>query len=188
MDEAWVVISDREFDSHFQRMLERQGISDPAVFGRADTFDEIPVYSRLSELEFMSSLPIIDQNRLMIVAATRHLVKICEYRDSSPRIDTDAIVVLSMTDWWIDDDQEPRCNDGTIEHIVPRFWIGNLAHPDMKEFRFYPPRSNSAEFIIRTVGLSDFDVVESRTEEWMEGCPERVYVARSGDIPATARG
>ncbi|MDX6253105.1 MAG: hypothetical protein QOF10_6465 [Kribbellaceae bacterium] len=181
------MISDQEFHSHFQGMLERQGLSDPAAFRQVDTFDEVPVFSRLSELDFMSSLPIVDQNRLMIVAATRHLIKICEYLDSLPKSEPGLIVVVSMTSWWIDDDRASRCNDGTIENIVPRFWVGNLAHPDMKAVRFYSPRSSPAEFVIQTVGLNGFEVVESRIEEWMQGCPERVYVARTGDIPATAR-
>ncbi|GAA1637037.1 hypothetical protein GCM10009744_27750 [Kribbella alba] len=181
------MISDQEFHSHFQGMLERHGMSDPAVFRQVETFDEVPVCSRLSELDFMSSLPIVDQNRLMIVAATRHLIKICEYLDSFPDSEPGLIVVVSITSWWIDEDRASRCNDGTIEHIVPAFWVGNLAHPDMKAFRFHLPRSNPAEFVLQTVGPNGFEVVESRIEEWMQGCPKRVYVARAGDIPATAR-
>ncbi|MEU0092189.1 Imm15 family immunity protein [Kribbella sp. NPDC006257] len=185
---SWDDVSDPEFDLQFQRMLERQGLSDPTGFRQVETFDEVPVYSRLSELDFMSSLPIVDQNRLMILAAARHLITIGEDLDSLPESDPALIVLVSMTSWWIDDDRAPRCNDGTIESITPRFWVGDLAHPDMKALRFHPPRSNPAKFVIQTVGLERFEVVESTMEEWMQGCPERVYIARAGDIPATARG
>jgi len=181
------VISEQEVDTKFQEWLEQEGIADPAVFGQVDTFDEVPSYSRLSQLEFISSLPIVEQNRMLISAALRHLARIHEHREASPERRAEVIVMVSVTNWWLYGDQIGECNDGTIENIVPRFWVGDLSHPDMKKFRVYQPQSRCAAFVTQIVGASGFEVFESKIEEWMDPCPARVYVALAGDVPESIR-
>ncbi|GAA0613485.1 hypothetical protein GCM10009534_55260 [Kribbella sandramycini] len=173
----------------FDRLLLANEVADPAVFAEVAGFDEVPIYSRRSELAFLGGLSVASKNRELILAAVRQLDRIHRYFEGS---DGAAAVVrmVAVTGWSIDDEAGWRCEDGTTELIRPNLWLADLAHPDMADFRVYSPRSRCAEFVSRVIGAGPHRVFESRPPDHLPDCPARVYIARSellGLLPVADR-
>ncbi|GAA0613512.1 hypothetical protein HPO96_26750 [Kribbella sandramycini] len=173
-----MTFSDTSFGADFERLFHENEVADPAVFAEVASFDEVPIYSRRSELAFLGNLSFAAKNRELILAAVRQLDRIHNYFEGSDESAT-IVRMVAVTGWSIDDEAGWRCEDGTTELIRPNLWLADLAHPDMADFRVNSPRSRCAEFVSQVIGAGPYRVFESRPPDHLPDCPARVYIARS---------
>jgi hypothetical protein len=168
-----------EFEREFDELLRHEGLRDPQVFAEVEAFDEVPFYSRYSQLAFLADLPVAEQNRQLIRASVRHLVRIVSFfhRTHEGREPGQVVRLISITGWWDDELEGGRCTDGTSQILTPNFWTADLRDARMKHFALYPPESDCAAFVSAALGDSaEFRVYESRIEASNNYCPRRVYV------------
>lgn len=176
---------DLPYASCFDALLDQEGLADPALFAEVEVYDEVPLYSRLSQLQFLAGLPIQEQNRQLVRTAVRHLDRIRENRlRHSSVVDKRVLRLISVTGWWVDAERDGICTDGTSELILPNFWLGNLDDERMKDFKLYLPTSRPAIFVSEALSTSEYQVFESALTESTMWCPMRVYVGFPGDIPS----
>jgi hypothetical protein len=183
---------DLQYTSAFKDLFESEGIADPAAMVHTEVFDEVPFYSRYSQLEFLSGLTIAETNRQLIRASVAQLDRIAAHASARRRdagLDAPESVAMlymvSVTDWIVDRaDAATVCQDGTTGLLVPHIWCGNLSSGKMQAFlpgqglprAFRLPHSACAEFVISALGRSpDYDIYESVEYDW---CPLRVYIRR----------
>jgi hypothetical protein len=184
MEDTQVMPEDElQFSVEFGKLLEDEHIADPRVWADVEVYDEVPLYSRLSQLSFLKGLSIADQNRQLIRAAVRQLDVITKYFESHED-GRQLLRLVSIIGWWADAERGGgRCMDGTDEVIQPYLWIGNMRHERMREFKVYRPRSRCASFVSRAVNSTDYSVFESNLDEMTQWCPDRVYVGRTDQTP-----
>jgi hypothetical protein len=145
----------------------------------------VPLYSRLSQIQFLDDLSVVDQNRQLIRAMVRQLDRVRTHFLEHPRASSARFLTLvSIAGWWVDCELGGVCTDGTSEIIRPNLWIGNLDHEAMKNFRLYGPTSRCAAFVAEATHTTNCSVFESRLDESMMWCPRRVYIGYAADIPS----
>lgn len=140
---------DSRYQSDFKHLIQIEQLQDvcrPPF--RTQTFDEVPLYSRLTQIAFLQGEPVQTQNTLLVRAAVRHLIESTK-PDSRWTASTEGyLVMVSITDWWdYDDGGQWRETSGGDWIITPQFWIGNMNAPEMRRFRMEQPRSASSEFV-----------------------------------------
>jgi hypothetical protein len=168
-------------------VLADEALADLRVFADVQVFEELPIYSRYKQIEFLDGLNIADQNRELILAGVRHLDRIDEYFRAQEDNLAGIVRMVSITDWWVDGERGGgTCTDGSTEILTPHIWLGNLGHERMSRFRVFPPRSRAALFVVGAVGPG-YDVFDSELNEINAWCPDRVYIARAGLVPQTIR-
>ncbi len=171
------------FEDEFRELLVAQQLYDPEVFDTVEVFDEVAIYSRYAQLDFLGHLSVAEQNRKLILAAVRQLDRIVER--FAKQVGMPIIRMVSVTDW---DSSDLYSQDGATDPITSHLWIGNFASDAMKDFRVHAPRSAAASFVADAVGGGAHEIFESDLKDsWPEDCPRRVYIARLGDIPAARR-
>lgn len=172
------------YSIHFDALLGEEGLTDPAVFAGVEVYDEVPLYSRLSQIEFLADLPVVERNKQLIRAAVRHLDRLRAHFLGNPETVHGVLRLVSVTGWWVDLEQGGLCTDGTSEIIRPNFWVGNLGNDRMKDFRLHLPTSRCASFVSAIVKHASHRVFESSLTESVMWCPRRVYVGFAEDIPS----
>jgi len=66
--------------SNFEQLVHEEGLDDLHAFTRPiETFDEPPLYSRISQLAFLGDLGARERAGQLIRAAARHLRRIVDY-------------------------------------------------------------------------------------------------------------
>lgn len=186
MEEAQgVTADDGTYAPNFDALLADEGLTDPAVLVPVDVFDEVPLYSRLTQIDFLANLPVVEQNRTLLRAALRHLDRVREHVRAHSQANTACVLrLVSVTGWWVDQENGGVCTDGTSEILVPNFWIGDLDHERMRGFRLYRPASRCATFVQQAAHGPRFGVFDSRIDETSMWCPRRVYIGIAEDIPS----
>jgi hypothetical protein len=172
----------------FDALLHEERTYDPEVFRDVTTFEEVPLYSRYHQVEFLNALPVVERNRELVRAAVRHLDLIHDYFSADGGREH-ILRLVSVTGWWVDDGAGGgRCDDGTSELLVPHFWFGNLNDVRMQNFTLGRPVSRCADFVSHTVDLTGKAVFESAGNDSTCDSPIRVYVGFRDDIPARLVG
>ncbi len=177
------------FAADFNDLLMAEGIYDPATFSYTEVFDEVPIYSRLDQLDFLDGMSVAERNRLLVLAAVAHLDRITSYFASvvvSGEAPDPCIRLVSVTGWWIDHEGGGgECTDGTKEILRPHIWIGNVYAERMRTFKVRSGRSACAGFVESALDDARHAVYESPPDDDDERwCPTRVYVALRRQVPA----
>ncbi|MEV6065379.1 Imm15 family immunity protein [Nocardia sp. NPDC052001] len=144
------------------------------------TFDEEPLWYRLAEIEYLSQLPIVDRNRLLIGLA---IEKLLGEGDGEADEGSRYLRMVSVTGWWDVDERGWTRNDGTKALLAPNIWIGNKASEPMRHFRMAAAESECAAFVKAAVP----NVEEYRLfENWKMSGGERFSVNRVYVCPVRA--
>lgn len=143
-----------------------------ASYRPSGPFDEIPLFGRDADVAFLGDRPTREKNRLLVRFAARFLAGVPG--ESPPRY----LRMISLTEWSdYRDDGSLVCSDGSELLLVPRFWIGDLTHPDMRSFEISAGASACARFVESALGPGDeFAVYENFGPRDVE-IPARVYVS-----------
>jgi hypothetical protein len=169
---------DQPYRAAFDELLAEEGLDRLDQFLTVESFDEAPLYSRLYQLDFLAGLAPAEQNRLLVRAATVHLVKIVDHaRRRCAGGDDGHLRMVSVTNWCDYVDGEWFCSDGTTGLIRPNFWIGNLGNAAMAGFVMHRPETAASRFVAGALDDDDdYVLTEGRSDQ--PGAPplRRVYV------------
>ncbi|MFF1820032.1 hypothetical protein ACFVWG_22205 [Kribbella sp. NPDC058245] len=160
---------------------EQLSDTDLGRFADVAVYENEPLFTRHGQLDFPADLPVAEINRELISAALSLLDRI----DRQVAVPNHLVRMVSITSWWTDDDQWGACSDGTTEIIRPGIFVANLNHERMKGFRLHRPHSTAASFVAQVTGPA-YEVLEERLLEANAWCPNWVYVAPPGRLPAAA--
>lgn len=161
---------DRRYKTHFERLIKLEGLDDLSQFkDQVELFEEVPLYSRFSQLSFLKGLPSVEKNRILIRAGAWYVrVIIGSLRESCVGRDYDSFCMLSIRDW------EDFPEGGLI---TPAFWCANPSQGVLEHIRLQPPNSAYSKFVAESLGRDpSFKINECL--DFLPGEPhvERVYV------------
>ena len=86
-----------DYSAEFQELLAAEGLTDLRIFASAETFDEVPIYSRYTQLDFLGRVPVAARNRAMILAAVRHLDRIDDHFRANGGVGERILRMVSVT-------------------------------------------------------------------------------------------
>ncbi|HKS47835.1 MAG TPA: Imm15 family immunity protein [Amycolatopsis sp.] len=129
---------DPRFRQQLREVMELNEVWDPrglmAVPAGGDTYEELPLFATLREVEFLGDLPVPEQNRVLIQAAAAHLRVILDYAAERESNYFCAVTI----DFWDDFD------DGGL--ITPRFLYANPAREFFGNLTVFPAKSGYSGF------------------------------------------
>lgn len=157
---------DTRFKTEFENLIQIEGLDDLEQFAEVvDLFEEVPLYSRFSQLSFLNDLPPNEQNRILIRAGAWYLRFIIEYLT---RHDCDSFCMLTIRDW------EDFPQGGLI---TPSFWYTNPSQGTLDQIHLQPPDSAYSDFVAEALD-HDPSLKINEYLSFLPGEPhvERVYV------------
>lgn len=172
----------------FDELMASEGHNRLDLYVTANTFDEVLLYSRLTQVDFLSGLPFPARNEALVRAAVRHELKIIETAQRIlPEADfRERLFFVSVTGWEDDPDDEDQAGEQATassrsawdqQLLLPNFWIGNMSAEAMAEFTVRAAATVEPEAVSTTLGN---DPAVGIYEGWatMAGEPflRRVYV------------
>jgi hypothetical protein len=145
----------------------------------AGPFDEIPLYSRNSDVAFLRGRSVREANEILIRYSARFLADVVDDAERAggepARRFSRMISLMEWSDYR--DDGSVVYSAGSELLLVPRFWIGDLAHPDMRSFELSPGTSSCSRFVESALGTGGkFVVYENFSPLGGADVPARVYV------------
>jgi hypothetical protein len=166
----------------FNRLLDEEQIGDPAVFLDADVFDEVPVYSRMRQLDFLSKLGFTEANIILIRLAALYLERVVSYAAKHQRpIGKTILRMVSITGWLNENDSGQMNSDGSVDFIRPNIWLANFDNPKLSNFSVWPAVSPAGLFVKSALGYDDtFAVAEGAPDKFGAPSPARVYIYMPG--------
>lgn len=161
----------KNFDKEFKRLLHKEGLDNTDVyFADYDTFEEIPLFSRLSSISFLSSLSFDEKNRLFLNVGMDLISyfagKARDYLDYSEA--EDYFICFSLTGW--DDYEETNC-------LTPNIFLSRRKKWILSNLKLQQTHSNE-ERIVKEY-LSSLDLNESRYDAYVSNGftkNKRVYI------------
>lgn len=166
--EVWVegvTEPDRVYLSNFEQLVDDEGLRNFSGFTRPiETFDEPPLYSRISQLAFLGDLDARERAEQLIRAAVWHLRRLVDYIEEA-RFDTkpDFLCMLSIVDW------EQLDDDGMI---TPAFWYTHRRREMLELIPLASPESWRACFVLEVLNGDETLTVHDSPGDPMD----RVYV------------
>jgi hypothetical protein len=176
-----ITVEDRYMHA-FENVLAEQGIADPQVFMNVDWYDDMPVYSYLDQLGYLSSLSFADANRILIRCSALYLERIVAFAAERGRAPGKTILrMASITGWQNENDERQRNYDGTVDFVTPYIFLANLDHQGLRDFALYPVTSPAGRFTEDAVNGDDrFAVAEERPDKFGQPSPMHVYIYMPG--------
>ncbi len=162
----------------FDDLLESEGHNRLEDCMTTAVFDEIPLFSREAQIDFLDGLSLMEINKLTIRVAVLHQLKINEFAKRRFSGHTDPYLrMVSVTGWWDTDSRGMHEVGGDTSLLTPNFWIGNMASPEMAQFSMDDASSEGSEFVASaTEGISRLRLFDG----WSAGSGKRflrrVYV------------
>jgi hypothetical protein len=176
-----ITVKDR-YLQEFQDVLREEEIADPEVFLDVDWYDNVPVYSRFRQLDYLSSLPFAEANRILIRCTVLYLERIVAFAGEHGRVPGKTILRMSsITGWQNENDERQRNYDGTTGFVKPYIFLANLDHEGLRDFALYPVTSPAGRFTEDAVNGDDrFAVAEGRPDKFGQPSPMHVYIYMPG--------
>jgi hypothetical protein len=159
-------------------ILDEQRIGDPAVFLDVDVFDEVPVYSRFHQLEFLSGLSFLEANAILTKLAALHLERVVSYAAKHERPGGKTILRMVSIIGWLDKNDSGQMNfDGSADFVQPYIWLADFDNPKLSKFSVWPAVSPAGLFVKNVLDDDDrFAVVEGAPDKFGAPSPARVYI------------
>jgi hypothetical protein len=158
-----------EFTSELDALAASAEWPDIGSYHPSLPFDEIPLYARDSDVAFFAGRPVREANEVLLRYSARFLaglVDAVERAGSEPA--GRYLRMISLLEW---------SDDGSELLLVPRFWIGDMAHPAMSFFEMSAGTSPCARFVESALGTDgEFRVYENFSTRGDREVPARVYV------------
>lgn len=170
----------------FQEVLYEEQLGDPALFLDVDVFDEVPVYSRIHQLDFLSGLSFAKANNILVRLTALYLGTIVSYAAKQEGQKGKTILrMVSVTGWLNENDSGEMNFDGSMDFVRPNIWLANLDNPKLSDFSVWPAVSLAGLFVGAAMNDDDrFAVVEGPPERFGAPSPARVYIYMPGSQSA----
>ncbi|WP_329055084.1 hypothetical protein OG738_17075 [Amycolatopsis sp. NBC_01488] len=160
--------------------MKRGGLGEDltAELDPSEPFDEIPLYSRDSDVAFFGGRPVREANEILIRYSARFLADVVGVVEPAGGEPAHRYLMVSLLEW-------TDCRDagstgrpaGSELLLVPWFWIGDLAHPAMRSFEMSAGTSMCARFAESSLGSGGEFRVYENFSTWSDGeVSARVYV------------
>jgi hypothetical protein len=158
------------FKSDFENLIRGEGLDNIEAFMEpVDLFEEVPLYSRFAQLSFLSEVPPIEKNKLLIRAATwqlSNIVTYCMKRDDARA--SDFYCMLSILDW-------EDFDAGGL--VTPTFWYTNPSRGVLAQLQFTSSLGTHGVFVLDSLDRdADIEVQEEIHLFSENSYMERVYV------------
>lgn len=112
-------------EKNFKKLVEIEGMNDMSIFFRPyKTFEEIPIFSRFDNIEFLSDVSFNKKNKLLIKHAIMLLKEI--RNESKIRLKKDKeeyFSCISLVDWEEDEYEEINCITPCIYVSRRKTWL-----------------------------------------------------------------
>lgn len=161
-------------DKQFEHLIHGEGLDDIETLLTPREWDEVPFVSRLSRIEFLSSLDAREKSRILVVNAVKYLECILNFADRRKR--DDVVVMVSVINW-----EDLQATDP--DPVIPNFWISTNAQRDLAKFRLRPSFTKEGNLVREWLNSENllqayevFDAVEAATDPELQ----RVYIAQRG--------
>lgn len=162
-----------EIEVHMRKLIQRERLDNFAQLLEPRELDEVPLFSRYKNIDFLSSLPAVKKTEVLTVFAVRYLVDVFDHVEPGRRSNT--VIMVSITRWEDLDDLVP-------EPALPNFWICGDKKRDLGIFRLMAGQSPRAQLVrewLREAGIDQkFAVYEPTAQNQKLG---RIYVALRDD-------
>lgn len=169
---------DPRFRPRFRAVMELNEVWDPrglmTLPPGGDTYEELPLYATIGEVDFLGDLPVPERNRVLIQAAAAHLRVILDY---AAERESDYFCAVTI-DFWDEFDE------GGL--IVPRFLYANPAREFFQNVSVLPAKSSYSAFASECLDHSpdyvlheqvDASLMKRRTPDaWANARVESVWV------------
>lgn len=173
---------EQSYTDKFREILDEEQIGDPAVFLDVDVFDEVPVYSRFDQLDFLSGLSFAEANGNLIRLTALYLNTVVSYAANQELRNEKTILRMASVTGWLNENDSGQMNfDGSTGFVRPNIWLANLDNPKLSYFSVWPVASPAGMFVSAAMNDdSRFAVVEGRPESFGAPSPTRVYIYMPG--------
>lgn len=157
----------------FEALMRESGLDDPAQFlagpSFEGSFEEVPLYSRYSQISFLADRIVLERNQMVILASVDLLRRIISGARDAGWVDGDFVAMVSVLGI---DESWPNFVDAMV---VPCVWTARPTSRSLAFLGLAPSSDPIVRFVERTVGTG-YQVYES-------GRPlERLYI-RPLDMP-----
>ncbi|MFD8595648.1 Imm15 family immunity protein [Kitasatospora sp. NPDC059646] len=133
-----------EFEHDFDNLLADEDLDSFEEFlGPLETFDEVPLYSRYSQLDFLAPLTRPEANAWLVRAAVTYLERLAAH--VAGRAD-DFFCMVSITGW---DDYR----DG--DFLTPSIWYTRAGNGVLDHLSLTPATGDEARFVTEAVAGTD---------------------------------
>ncbi|MFB7874974.1 hypothetical protein ACFC06_06935 [Nocardia sp. NPDC056064] len=176
------------FEDHrpeFERLAHTQEFVNFADNSKISQLDELPIYSRDSEVAFLDKYDTPTRNRVLIYATFTLLKEALTHQRHAAWPDG-YLHMVSIPGWW---EREPfgaglMENDGSQWLLQPRLWIGNFNSTVVADnFRMHQGLSIAADFTRSALPIESKEhVFESYSRQYGDESEriERVYITLPG--------
>jgi hypothetical protein len=161
----------------FQELLRQEGWDDfPRWIVELQDFDEVPLYSRYAQIDFLSHLPFPERNRLLVRTAADYLARLVTYVEDlkSSGQSADLFCMLSILDWDDWDESEGQ------SLLTPAMFITNPSREILSYMPLAITSSPHGELIKSWLPQGDFLVCDNALPDPRV---ERVYVLKPPMLP-----
>jgi hypothetical protein len=176
-----ITVEDR-YKHEFETVLAQLGIADPAVFLDVDWYEDMPVYTRFHQLDYLSSLSFDEANRILIRCTALYLERVVASAAQHGGVPGKTILRMAAITGWLDQNDDRQLNyDGTTDFLTPYIFLANLDHPGLRDFTLYPVTSPAGHFTEDAVSGDDrFAVAEGQPDKFGGPSPEHTYIYMPG--------
>jgi hypothetical protein len=159
-------------DEHFARLIKAERLDDLDTLLTPRSWDEVPLWSRLHRIEFLSG-DVREKSRALVVNAVRYLDHIMKFVAQLNR--EDIVVMVSILDWG-------GLESPDSDPLRPKYWMIWYPERELANFRLKSGSSKEARVVIEW--LRDADLLLTHDVFDSVKIPEdpdlfRVYVAQS---------
>ncbi len=92
------MIADGRYDSDLANLIALEGLYSIGESFGISTFDEVPLYSRLDRIEFLSNESVECRNKILMCAAVRHLESSLTEQARKTADESNYLNMVSVTD------------------------------------------------------------------------------------------
>jgi hypothetical protein len=162
-------------DDHIRRLIQEEKLDDLERFLHPREWDEVPFFSRLRKISFLSGLAVLEKSRILVINAVQHLDRILAHAQAHRR--DDVVLMLSLLNW---DDSKSI----DTQPVQSNFWLSTDATRDLKYFHLRAGASKESRQVIEWLRAADLlgtHEVCDNSLPMVDPYLRRVYVARRGD-------
>ncbi|MFC5186796.1 Imm15 family immunity protein [Actinomadura harenae] len=154
-------------DDGFDALLAGEGLDDlDGFFGPVEDFDEVPLYSRYAQLEFLSGLPWPERNALLVRRAVECLARLAVR--AAERGEGDFFAMVTVAGW-------DEYHDGGF--LMPSIWYTRPSNGTLACLDLVAAADADARFVADAVSaVAGARVLRVRSSEAEPSRFERVYV------------
>lgn len=115
-----------KFEKNFLSLMRNEGLDNYShYFSEFDSYEEIPLFSRYKNIEFLDSMSFNDKNKYLIkngISIVKYIIELAPKILNKKEMD-EFFICLSIMDWDLDDYNEINCLTPNIYVSRKKTWL-----------------------------------------------------------------